>query len=235
MTLKSPTCRSHAKPKRRASRGASVYTSRWDRLSLRHRKLEPLCRECLRMGKTTPAAATDHIIPHQGTADDLFWDRSNHQSLCLTCHGLKSWRETQGYVIDWQPNEDRYVITGRPSAGKSWFARNQIPNYATWDHDSRHCARSGSSSSRFAAIAGHAEAIVTMNAQDFPRNVLAEEGLERWDPDGFLWRLWSDHPQAVGEVIEEVRQEAERLSGEPWDVRRLLKKARLPRLGKALS
>ncbi|MBU2890662.1 RSP_2648 family PIN domain-containing protein [Celeribacter halophilus] len=86
-----------------------------------------------------------------------------------------------------------------------------------------------------AAIAGHAEAIVTMNAQDFPRNVLAEEGLERWDPDGFLWRLWSDHPQAVGEVIEEVRQEAERLSGEPWDVRRLLKKARLPRLGKALS
>ncbi|WP_417278435.1 RSP_2648 family PIN domain-containing protein [Celeribacter sp.] len=86
-----------------------------------------------------------------------------------------------------------------------------------------------------AAIAGGAEAIVTMNAQDFPRHVLAEEGLERWDPDGFLWRLWSDHPEAVAEVVEEVRQEAERLSGEVWDVRRLMKKARLPRLGKALS
>ena len=36
-----------------------------------------------------------------------------------------------------------------------------------------------------AAIAGHADAIVTMNAQDFPRHVLAEEGLERWDPTGF--------------------------------------------------
>ncbi len=86
-----------------------------------------------------------------------------------------------------------------------------------------------------AAIAGGAEASVTMNAQDFPRHVLAEEGLERWDPDRFLWRLWSDHPEAVSEAVEEVRAEAERLSGEAWDVRRLMKKARLPRLGKALS
>lgn len=86
-----------------------------------------------------------------------------------------------------------------------------------------------------AAIAGGAEAIVTMNAQDFPRHVLAEEGLERWDPDGFLWRLWSDHPEIVAEAVEEVRLEAERLSGEVWDVRRLMKKARLPRLGKALG
>ncbi|MCA0043603.1 RSP_2648 family PIN domain-containing protein [Celeribacter litoreus] len=86
-----------------------------------------------------------------------------------------------------------------------------------------------------AAIAGGADAIVTVNAQDFPRHVLAEEGLERWDPDGFLWRLWSDHPDAVSEAVESVRQEAERLSGEAWETRRLLKKARLPRLGKALS
>lgn len=86
-----------------------------------------------------------------------------------------------------------------------------------------------------AAIAGGAEAIVTMNAQDFPRHVLAEEGLDRWDPDGFLWRLWSDHPEPVAGVVEAVRQEAERLSGEAWDTRRLMKKARLPKLGKALS
>lgn len=86
-----------------------------------------------------------------------------------------------------------------------------------------------------AAIAGGAEAIVTLNAQDFPRHILAEEGLERWDPDGFLWRLWSDHPDTVAGAVEEVRREAERLSGEPWEARRLLKKARLPRLGKALS
>lgn len=85
------------------------------------------------------------------------------------------------------------------------------------------------------AIAGNAEAIITMNAQDFPRHILAEEGLDRWDPDSFLWRLWSDHPDVVAEAVEAVRQEAERLSGQPWELRKLMKKARLPRLGKALS
>ena len=34
-----------------------------------------------------------------------------------------------------------------------------------------------------AAIAGHADLIVTLNAQDFPRQILSEEGLERADPD----------------------------------------------------
>ncbi|MDX5384841.1 MAG: PIN domain-containing protein, partial [Rhodobacterales bacterium] len=47
-----------------------------------------------------------------------------------------------------------------------------------------------------AAIAGHADLIVTLNAQDFPRNILAEEGLERLDPDQFLMALHRDHPQA---------------------------------------
>lgn len=85
------------------------------------------------------------------------------------------------------------------------------------------------------AIAGHADVLVTMNAKDFPQHVLREEGVERRDPDGFLWEIHSNHPEAVAEAIEQVRLTAERLSGTPWDVRKLLKKARLPRLGKALS
>jgi len=36
-------------------------------------------------------------------------------------------------------------------------------------------------------------------------------------------------------VVENVRKEAERLSGQPWELRALMKKARLPRLGKAVS
>lgn len=85
------------------------------------------------------------------------------------------------------------------------------------------------------AIAGHADAIVTFNAQDFPRPVLAEFGLDRRDPDGFLWELWSRSPAEVGAVVEGVRATAERLSGAAWPVRKLLKKAQLPRLGKALE
>ncbi|MEP2532940.1 PIN domain-containing protein [Shimia sp.] len=86
-----------------------------------------------------------------------------------------------------------------------------------------------------AAISGSADAIVTMNAKDFPRNVLAEEGLERIDPDGLLRAIWEDDPEMVSSVCETVRQEADRLSGETWQMRALLKKARLPRLAKAVS
>ena len=86
-----------------------------------------------------------------------------------------------------------------------------------------------------AAIAGSADILLTSNASDFPQNTLAEEGLTRRDPDGFLWQLWSGHPEAVALAAEEVRQTAERLSGDPWPVRKLMKKARLPRLGKALD
>jgi predicted nucleic acid-binding protein len=86
-----------------------------------------------------------------------------------------------------------------------------------------------------AAIAGSADVIVTQNAADFPRGTLAGEGIARQDADGFLWRLWSDAPDPVAEVVEQVRSEAERLSGEDWPVRRLMKKARLPKLGKALA
>ena len=86
-----------------------------------------------------------------------------------------------------------------------------------------------------AAIAGHADLIVTLNAQDFPRQILEEEGLARLDPDQFLMALYADHPQAVAAAAEAVRREAERLSGQDWDIRRLMKKAHLPKLGKALA
>ncbi|MBE0555288.1 MAG: PIN domain-containing protein [Rhodobacteraceae bacterium] len=85
------------------------------------------------------------------------------------------------------------------------------------------------------AIAGHADAIVTFNAQDFPRPVLAEFGIDRRDPDGFLWELWSRNPAEVAAVVAQVRDTAERLSGQDWPVRKLLKKAQLPKLGKALG
>ncbi|MEM6564531.1 MAG: PIN domain-containing protein, partial [Pseudomonadota bacterium] len=51
-----------------------------------------------------------------------------------------------------------------------------------------------------AAVAGSADAIMTLNAKDFPRHILAEEGLKRIDPDAFLVDLW----QAMPEQIEAV-------------------------------
>lgn len=86
-----------------------------------------------------------------------------------------------------------------------------------------------------AAIAGGADLIVTFNASDFPRGLLAEEGVGRADPDAFLLGLWKQAPDRVAEVAGAVRAEAARLSGEAQPMRALLKRAGLPRLGKALA
>ena len=85
-----------------------------------------------------------------------------------------------------------------------------------------------------AAVAGHCDAILTMNANDFPGNLLAEEDLFRADPDGFLLRLHDEAPQVVSDIAHKVLAEANRLSPEPWTIRALMKKARLPRFGKRL-
>ncbi|WP_170330844.1 RSP_2648 family PIN domain-containing protein [Ruegeria arenilitoris] len=85
------------------------------------------------------------------------------------------------------------------------------------------------------AVSASADVIVTVNAKDFPRNILAEEGLERIDPDALLHQFWIKDPQGIEAVSADVLAEANRLSGDQWTLRALMKKARLPRLGKALA
>lgn len=86
-----------------------------------------------------------------------------------------------------------------------------------------------------AAISGTCDVILTMNAKDFPHKILAEDGISRADPDGFLLGLFEGNPEVMRDVCDGVLAEAIRLSGEDWTLRKLLKKARLPRLGKALE
>jgi predicted nucleic acid-binding protein len=85
------------------------------------------------------------------------------------------------------------------------------------------------------AIAGSADAVVTLNAQDFPRHILAEDKIDRRDPDGFLWELWSGDPAAVEAAVEEVRAEASRRDGAEVSRKALLKRARLGRLARAMG
>jgi hypothetical protein len=85
-----------------------------------------------------------------------------------------------------------------------------------------------------AAIAGSAEVIVTRNASDFPRNILAEEGLTRADPDAFLLGFLKASPDPVAAACKAVLEKARALSDGDWQMRPLLKKAGLPRLAKAL-
>ncbi len=73
-----------------------------------------------------------------------------------------------------------------------------------------------------AAIAGSADTIMTLNAKDFPRGTLAEEGVSRIDPDGYLHQLWVDQPDLVADAAQEVLQNARALSDNDWDMRPLL-------------
>ena len=84
------------------------------------------------------------------------------------------------------------------------------------------------------AVSGSADAIVTMNAKDFPRGTLAEEGVERLDPDGFLMSLWQADPDGIEAAAVSVLQVAQQ-ADPSWQMRPLMKKARLPRLGKCLG
>ncbi len=86
-----------------------------------------------------------------------------------------------------------------------------------------------------AAINGCADVLLTLNAKDFPTRVLAKENIIRRDPDSLLHGFWQDHPGVVTEVCETVRDTAESLSGRSQPLRALLKRARLPKLGKALA
>lgn len=83
-----------------------------------------------------------------------------------------------------------------------------------------------------AALAGNAEGIVTLNLRDFPYRTLSRHGLRVESPDGLLLGL----PETLTRrVAETVRQRTEIVSARPQPLRALLKRANLPRLGKALS
>lgn len=64
---------------------------RWRRKSKQNLALNPDCAECAKQGLVTAAQMTDHIRQrHEGGAD---FDDNNLQSLCNSCHAIKSGRE----------------------------------------------------------------------------------------------------------------------------------------------
>jgi hypothetical protein len=65
--------------------------------------------------------------------------------------------------------------------------------------------------------------------------VLDAEAILLRHPDEFLMEGLARDPDAVRRTVAAVHGEAERLSGETLPLRALLKRARLPRLGKALA
>lgn len=94
---------------RRASSSARGYDSRWQKASKTYLRSHPLCVTHQRDGVDEVATVVDHIVPHRGD-QVLFWDRSNWQALCKTCHDRKTSTEDGGF--------------GRQGGGGQFFRKN---------------------------------------------------------------------------------------------------------------
>ncbi|TFJ92147.1 HNH endonuclease signature motif containing protein [Lentibacillus salicampi] len=68
------------------------YDWNWRKYRLSFLVRNPLCKYCGDRGMTVPATEVDHIVPHRGDRQ-LFWDASNHQGLCKSCHSIKTAKE----------------------------------------------------------------------------------------------------------------------------------------------
>lgn len=84
------------KDARRGTRTDRGYSNIWLKASKAFLVQHPLCAECLRQGKTTPATEVDHIVPHKRD-QKLFWDSQNWQALCHECHSRKTATEDGGF------------------------------------------------------------------------------------------------------------------------------------------
>lgn len=80
--------------KQRGTSHSRGYGSRWQKARATFLKRNPLCRICEKKGKVVPSTVVDHIIPAR-IAPERFWDKTNWQPLCVTCHNRKTIRESR--------------------------------------------------------------------------------------------------------------------------------------------
>lgn len=96
-------CDKHAKQYRiqedmkRGTANQRGYTYRWSKYSkwFLSQPENVFCKLQL-PGCDNIAQCVDHIKPHSGPNDPLFWDRNNHQAACIHCNSVKGRKEIKG-------------------------------------------------------------------------------------------------------------------------------------------
>ena len=86
-----------------------------------------------------------------------------------------------------------------------------------------------------AAIDGGADTLLTLNIRDFPTNALAAHGIIRRHPDEFLLEALHADTARMTALVGEVLARAQSFGIDTSNRRALMKRAKLPRLGKALD
>jgi len=93
------------------------YGSRWQKARATWLRRHPLCADHQERGHIVPATVVDHIVPHRGDSK-LFWDQSNWQSLCKTCHDSHKQRQEKSGTV---PGCN---LAGLPlDPGHHWFVK----------------------------------------------------------------------------------------------------------------
>ncbi len=72
------------------------YDYGWIKLSKRYKQANPLCVHCLAKDKIVPVEICDHIIPVHIHPDGVK-DEDNLQSLCRSCHHIKTQEDLLKY------------------------------------------------------------------------------------------------------------------------------------------
>lgn len=85
-----------------------------------------------------------------------------------------------------------------------------------------------------AAIDGGADELLTLNLRDFPTRTLARDGIQLRAPDTFLLEQFHNDSSTLKDVLDAVLDKAADHGIDTSHPRGLMKRARLPRLGKAV-
>lgn len=75
--------------RKRESSSQRGYDVRWRKARAAYLAEHALCVDCASRGRTSAASNVDHVVPHKGD-HILFWDESNWQALCASCHSRKT-------------------------------------------------------------------------------------------------------------------------------------------------
>ena len=93
--VKAGRCAQHQQPasydQTRGTASQRGYGADWRRARARYLRDHPLCAIC---GET--ATHVDHVVAHRGDPA-LFWDESNWQALCASCHARKTASRDAGF------------------------------------------------------------------------------------------------------------------------------------------
>ena len=100
----------------RPSAAKRGYDRQWRKARRAYLARHPLCVRCKATGRTVTASEVDHIVPHRGDRK-LFWDLTNWQPLCKSCHSRHKQREERrGYSSSVGP--DGWPIDPRHPANR---------------------------------------------------------------------------------------------------------------------